>query len=100
MARVNRLGVVLVGAISALVVALVPSTAESQIRTRVRPDGTLEVFNDGAAFSLRSHPASLRPVPRADWSAWIDQRALDNGIDSRLVRAIVQVESAYDARAV
>ncbi len=63
-------------------------------------DGTLEIYNDGAASSLSTpRTLRLRPVPVAEWSDWIREHADRHGLDARLVQAIVQVESGYNHRA-
>ena len=87
------------GCALALVTALaVPAGAE--VKTRVRPDGTLEIYNDAPSFSFHARAMVLQPVPRSDWDFMIRLCAAEHGVDSRLVQSIMQVESAYNARAV
>jgi hypothetical protein len=84
--------------LAAAVAVAVPAAAE--VKTRLRPDGTLEVYNDGPSFAVHSRAMVLQQVPRSDWDFFIRLYAGQHGIDSRLVQSIMQVESAYNARAV
>ncbi|HXT20230.1 MAG TPA: lytic transglycosylase domain-containing protein [Thermoanaerobaculia bacterium] len=86
--------------LAALMPGLVCPPLSAEVKTRVRPDGTLEIYNEGPGSSL-STPRTLRlkPVPRAEWSDWIREHAERHGLDPRLVQAIVQVESGYNHRA-
>jgi len=86
-------------ALAALLPALVCPPVGAEVKTRVRADGTLEIFNDGPGASLANRTLRLRPVPRAEWSDWIHEHADRHGVDARLVQAIVQVESGYNHRA-
>src|SRR5687767_12791227 len=87
-------------ALAVLLPALACPPVGAEVKTRVRPDGTLEIYNDGAASSLSTpRTLRLRPVPVAEWSDWIREHADRHGVDARLVQAIVQVESGYNHRA-
>jgi len=92
-------GVVLVCAFAALAPALVCAPAAGEVKTRVRPDGTLEIYNDGPSGPLATRTMRLRPIPVAAWSDFIHEHADRHGVDPRLVQAIVQVESGYNHRA-
>jgi hypothetical protein len=92
-------GVVLVCALAALAPALVCAPAAGEVKTRVRPDGTLEIYNDGPSGPLATRTMRLRPIPVAAWSDFIHEHADRHGVDPRLVQAIVQVESGYNHRA-
>ena len=96
----RRRGVVLACALGALVPWLAGDRAAAQVKMRVRPDGSLEIYNDGPASPLSGRPLRLAPVPHADWGDWIREHADRHGVDPRLVQAIVQVESGYNHRAV
>jgi hypothetical protein len=91
--------VVLACALAALLPAVCPP-ARAEVKTRVGADGTIEIYND-APSTVAAAPRALRlkPVPRTDWSEWIREHADLHGVDPRLVQAIVQVESGYNARA-
>ena len=96
--RATRRGVVLACALGAP--ALFCDRAAAEVKTRVRADGTLEIYNDGPSTSLSSaRTLRLRPVPRAEYGDWIREHAGRHGLDPRLVQAIVQVESGYNSRA-
>ena len=51
-----------------------------------------------AAAADNAGAAQVRPVP-AEYAAMIDKVAAQHGVPARLVRALVQVESAYQPRA-
>ena len=86
--------------LAALLPALVCPPLRGEVKTRVRPDGTMEIYNDGPGSSFSTaRTLRLKPVPRAEWSDWIREHADRHGVDARLVQAIVQVESGYNHRA-
>ena len=91
-------GVVLVCAL-ALAPAFVSTPARGEVKTRVRPDGTIEIYNEGPSGPLATRTMRLRPIPVAAWSDFIHEHADRHGVDPRLVQAIVQVESGYNQRA-
>jgi len=93
-------GVVVSCALAALLPALVSSPAAGEVKTRVRPDGTIEIYNEGPGGPLATRTLRLKPIPVAAWSDWIHEHADRHGVDPRLVQAIVQVESGYNHRAV
>jgi len=85
----------------ALVLACAPAVhAQGGVRMRTNAAGVLEITNDGGGFRFRTHALVLRPVPRADWNEVMLDAAVANGVDPKLVQAIMQVESAYNPRAV
>ncbi|HEV8240535.1 MAG TPA: lytic transglycosylase domain-containing protein [Thermoanaerobaculia bacterium] len=92
-------GVVFVCTLAALLPAFASSPARGEVKTRVRPDGTIEIYNDGPGGPLATRTLRLRPIPVAAWSDWIHEHADRHGVDPRLVQAIVQVESGYNHRA-
>lgn len=96
----GRRGVAVACAVSALGVWLAGSSVQAQVKMRVRPDGSLEIYNDAPSRPLSGRPLKLAAVPRADWDDWIREHADRHGVDPRLVQAIVQVESGYNHRAV
>jgi hypothetical protein len=81
---------------------LLPVDAWGEVKVVRRADGTLLMFNEPGS----SRPAEggttprLRPAPQPQWTEWISSHAAEQGLDSRLVQAVIQVESAYDPRAV
>ncbi|HXT19219.1 MAG TPA: transglycosylase SLT domain-containing protein, partial [Thermoanaerobaculia bacterium] len=91
---------VLACALGALAPAIVCAPARGEVKTRVAADGTIEIYNDGPSSSIAApRTLRLRPVPVPQWGDWIHQHADLHGVDPRLVQAIVQVESGYNARA-
>jgi soluble lytic murein transglycosylase len=80
----------------ALLCAL-PATAA--VKVGVRPDGTRVIFNESQEHRQRRLASRLVPLPEEGLGGMIDRHAARAGLDSRLVRAVVQVESGYNARA-
>lgn len=77
-------------------------TAEAQgsgVRLQQGPNGRRMIANDGAAPSLRRFPSQLR-VPDAQLEPMIAQHAVNQQLDPKLVKAVIQVESGYRASAV
>jgi hypothetical protein len=68
-------------------------TCESSVIDRIVPD---EVPYPEPSSAPASTPAALSPVPYAEM---IDRAASREGVDPKLVRAVIQVESAYQADA-
>jgi len=97
--------------LAALLATSLPAAAEVVVITR--PDGSKEVRNVGAPASSRSGSSrsassartsaapttDLRPAPRAELDRLVDEHAGLNGLDPRLVRAVIQAESGWDHRA-
>jgi hypothetical protein len=87
-------------------------TARADVYTRVSSRGVLEATNVPASLqefklAYRSkgtlvHSAAFRPRPSSntEFDAHIDAAAAFHGVSRDLVRAIIQVESAFDQRAV
>jgi hypothetical protein len=67
-------------------------TCEAGIIDRIAPDEVPYPEPEPAV----SEPAPLEPVP---YAAMIDEVAVREGVDPRLVRAVIRVESAYQAGA-
>ena len=53
-------------ALAALLPALVCPPLLAEVKTRVRPDGTLEIYNDGPGGALANRTLRLKPVPVAE----------------------------------
>jgi soluble lytic murein transglycosylase-like protein len=84
----------------ALAALLLPLEAWGEVKVTRRPDGTLLMYNLGTAARPASAPLKLREAPDPQWSEWIEDHAGRQRLDSRLVLAVIQVESGFDARAV
>lgn len=80
------------------VLCALPATAE--IKTKTLPDGTTLIYNENETQRARRTADRLLQVPRSDIDHWIDYYARHHGMNRRLVQAVVQVESGYNAKAV
>jgi len=85
-----------VGGICVLLCAL---PAAAQVEVRVRPDGTKIILNEDQGHRQRRLATRLVPLPESGLGDMIDRHARQAGLDPRLVQAVVQVESGYNARA-
>lgn len=90
----------------AAVLLLLPALAAAGVEVKPGPTGRTTVTNDGEPATVR-RPAPRRPEPRRSRSAGtedllglIDREARRQGLDPRLVRSVVQAESAWDPAAV
>lgn len=78
----------------------------SDLRTVRRADGVIMIFSEGLQDPATLSPPSTRPSSRRaarlpdDLSAVIDRLARRQNLDPGLVRAVIRVESDFDARAV
>jgi soluble lytic murein transglycosylase-like protein len=64
-----------------------------------RDDGLIVIYNETPSQHARRAATSLVPVPEARLTDLISRYAGENGLDPKLVRAVVQVESGYNAAA-
>jgi soluble lytic murein transglycosylase-like protein len=69
------------------------------VRIAVRPDGQKVILNESREARSRRLADRLVAVPGSDLEQAIDTHALDRGLDPTLVRAVIQVESGYNPRA-
>jgi soluble lytic murein transglycosylase len=85
-------------------------TCDASLIARVGPDEVPYPEPEEASATVRlkpdttdaSHPnstGSVRLQPDAAYAAIIDKVAAEQGVDAKLVRAVIQVESAYQPRA-
>ena len=92
------------GLVVGLSVIVVPASG-SDLRTMRRADGVVLIYSEGldddATLSPPSRPPS-QPAPALSesLSAVIDRLARRQNLDPGLVRAVIRVESDFDARAV
>jgi hypothetical protein len=100
--RVQLLAIGLVG------LGLAPS-ASAQIYTRVNRDGVIEATNIPASRGFRLvypgkgtliHSRGFRGTYRGEFDHHIQAAAAAHGVSMDLIRAVIQVESAYDRLAV
>jgi hypothetical protein len=86
-------------AVAWCVLPAVPAAGEILIETR--PDGTRVVRNvGGGPSSAAATSTRLRPAPHTDLERAVDEEAAARGLDPRLVRAVIQAESAWNRHAV
>jgi soluble lytic murein transglycosylase-like protein len=74
-----------------------PSLLQAEVLAQRKDDGTLLLVTIGGA-PARPRPAR-RIAPPPSLVSWIDRYASEHGLDPRLVEALIQVESGYDASA-
>ncbi len=83
-------------ALTLLVLAL---PASAGVRVERGEDGRIYITNESAVQHARRVATHLVPVPQHDLSALIDYHAEAQRLEPRLVRAVIQVESGYNPRA-
>jgi soluble lytic murein transglycosylase-like protein len=81
----------------AAVLVCLPSLLEAEIVARRQEDGTLLLVT--VAPSPPPGRALRRLPPPQGLTSWIDRYATEHALDPRLVQALIQVESGYDAAA-
>ena len=91
-------------ACACLVLALTPA-ANAGVKIVVGPDGKKSIVNDGAgappaSSSGKSFSTRLREVPSRNVEDLINRHSELQSLDPRLVMAVIQAESGYNARAV
>ncbi len=93
-------------AVTLVLTALSATTALAQIYVVVQPDGSLRYTNEpveGAEVFLETHyslaPASVLTRVPVPFQQEIDEASMRQGIDARLVEAVIATESAFDPRA-
>lgn len=89
---------------ASLVLALVPSLATAGVKIVVGPDGKKSIVDDGAGAprapsSGKSFSTRLREVPSREVEDLINRYSELQALDPRLVMAVIQAESGYNARA-
>ena len=81
----------------ALALSATPLAAEVQIG--LRNDGTRVIYNESVAQRARRLATRLLPVPSRALEQVIFDHAFGEDLDPRLVQAVIQVESGYNAKA-
>lgn len=84
-------------ALLCLLALAAPAGAEVKVATRA--DGLKVIYNEAPRYRARRQATALVPVPKAGWESLIDGYARSLGLEPRLVRAVIQVESGYNPRA-
>lgn len=70
------------------------------IKTKTLPDGSTLIYNENETQRARRTSNRLLNVPRSDVAHWIGHYARQQGLNHKLVQAVVQVESGYNPEAV
>jgi soluble lytic murein transglycosylase-like protein len=84
-------------ALLCLLALAAPAGAEVKIATRA--DGLKVIYNEAPRYRERRQATALVPVPEPGWEPLIDDCSRSLGLEPRLVRAVIQVESGYNPRA-
>lgn len=79
--------------------AVCAAPAAASVKVAVQADGTKLIFNESTDQRARRHSTVLVSSPSIDWDAMIQEHANSARLDPKLVRAVIQVESGYNARA-
>jgi soluble lytic murein transglycosylase-like protein len=82
-----------------LLCPLAATSARADVRVGLGVDGRKVIFNESSAQHSRRLAGRLVPVPDAQLLPLIDRHAGLQQLDPRLVRAVVQIESGYNAQA-
>lgn len=80
-----------------LAAAAIPGGAK--VKMAVLPDGTPFIYNETPRQHAARVATDMVPVPKENIEQLIDRNARANGLDPKLVRAMVQVESGYNQEA-
>ncbi|HNU83042.1 MAG TPA: transglycosylase SLT domain-containing protein, partial [Thermoanaerobaculia bacterium] len=86
-------------AATSLLFALLAVPVAGEVRIEVRADGQKVILNESREGRARRLADRLVTVPARDLEEMIDLHAAAQGLDPTLVRAVIQVESGYDPRA-
>lgn len=84
----------------AAALVLLPALAAAGVELRPGPSGRKVITNESDGERARRLAPRLVEPSRADLLPLIDRHARDRGLDPALVRAVVQAESGYNARAI
>jgi len=84
---------------AAALLYLCAPAVSADVKITVDATGKKVIFNEPSAARTRRFAASLVLPPEAQLSDIIDQHAYAADLDPKLVRAVIQVESGYNARA-
>lgn len=88
-----------VACLAALVCPLLAIGARAEVRVGVNPEGRRVIFNETADQHARRFSDTLVALPDARLEPLIIRHADNQQLDPKLVRAVIQVESGYNARA-
>ena len=69
------------------------------VRVETRPDGLKVITNEGAEHRARRFAMQLVRVPNQELGPMIERHAQAQGLEPKLVKAVIQVESGYNPMA-
>lgn len=69
------------------------------VRVETRADGLKVITNEGAEYRARRTAVQLVEVPAEDLGQLIERHSEAQGLEPRLVKALIQVESGYNPEA-
>jgi len=73
--------------------------AASDVRVAIGPSGRRVILNENSTQRSRRLSTQLLPVPDVDIEPLIARHSGDQNLDPKLVKAVIQVESGYNLRA-
>jgi transglycosylase-like protein with SLT domain len=79
--------------------ALVPALAGAGVRVEVGANGRRVIINENTVQRSRRLAGRLVPVPSADLEPLIQRQSDNQNLDPKLVKAVIQVESGYNHKA-
>jgi hypothetical protein len=86
-------------ALASLLLLLCPLAGRAEVHIGVATSGRRVIFNESADQHARRVSGRLVAVPDATLLPMIDRQAGTQQLDPRLVKAVIQVESGYNPRA-
>lgn len=82
-----------------LALVLVPAGAAAGVKIKVLEDGSRVMYNDRPVRQAWTPQPAADSVPRSEIDAFVETHARRQQLDPDLVRAVIQVESAFRPRA-
>ena len=79
--------------------ALFPALAGAGVRVEVGASGRKVIINENTVQRSRRLAGKLLPVPSADLEPLIQRQSDSQNLDPKLVKAVIQVESGYNHKA-
>ncbi|MBZ0112314.1 MAG: lytic transglycosylase domain-containing protein [Thermoanaerobaculia bacterium] len=81
---------------------VLPSLGAAEIKTRVRADGSIEVYNEPSKKPATSRASAPNRVhrDRSEWDRSIRDASDEHSLDPKLIRSVIEVESGFNPAAV
>ncbi|HSS79322.1 MAG TPA: lytic transglycosylase domain-containing protein [Thermoanaerobaculia bacterium] len=79
--------------------ALFPALAGAGVRVEIGSNGRKVIVNENTVQRFRRLAGQLVPVPSADLEPLIQRQSDSQNLDPKLVKAVIQVESGYNHKA-